>query len=218
MNTSRARSQSLLTDQDVETIEIELTAEQTLVLAQTAAAVPKTIARESTANLLATGNPPPAATAFVAAAPSAAATPLAATTPLPKQSSKPPRTGKVWLMVRVLIYGGLLTGVVYSYETGEAPAPVAHNTDSKPQEPAPVVSAASVASVASVADNEPVRISNPFDRTEIFEFPAGTSKADARAAVSKLLMERAHDRGPLLAEAPRHHSANAKHETRGSRT
>lgn len=43
---------------------------------------------------------------------------------------------------------------------------------------------------------EPVLYKNPFDRTEVFEFPAGTTQAEARDAVAKLLMERAQGRGP----------------------
>ena len=43
---------------------------------------------------------------------------------------------------------------------------------------------------------EPVLFKNPFDRTEVFEFPAGTTQAEAREAVAKLLMDRAHGRGP----------------------
>jgi hypothetical protein len=36
---------------------------------------------------------------------------------------------------------------------------------------------------------------NPFDATEVFEFPAGTGKTEAREAVAKRLLERARDRG-----------------------
>jgi hypothetical protein len=40
----------------------------------------------------------------------------------------------------------------------------------------------------------PVRFRNPFDATEVFEFPAGTSDADARDAVAALLLKRAQER------------------------
>ncbi len=40
----------------------------------------------------------------------------------------------------------------------------------------------------------PVRFANPFDRHEIFEFPAGTSSVEARDKVAELLMERARGR------------------------
>ena len=41
----------------------------------------------------------------------------------------------------------------------------------------------------------PVRVANPFDSSEIFEFPYGTSEADAREAIAGFLMERAVNRG-----------------------
>jgi hypothetical protein len=41
----------------------------------------------------------------------------------------------------------------------------------------------------------PVRVANPFDSSEIFEFPHGTSEADARDAIAGFLMERAVNRG-----------------------
>jgi hypothetical protein len=42
---------------------------------------------------------------------------------------------------------------------------------------------------------DPVRVVNPFDASETFEFPAGTSEADAREAVAGFLIERATRRG-----------------------
>jgi hypothetical protein len=44
------------------------------------------------------------------------------------------------------------------------------------------------------AQKPPVRIRNPFDRSEVFEFPPGTSRRKARQAVANLLLERARDR------------------------
>jgi hypothetical protein len=35
---------------------------------------------------------------------------------------------------------------------------------------------------------------NPFDRSEVFEFPPGTSRAEARAAVAEFLIDRARGR------------------------
>jgi hypothetical protein len=43
---------------------------------------------------------------------------------------------------------------------------------------------------------EPMLFKNPFDRTEVFEFPAGTTQQEARDAVARLLLDRAHGRGP----------------------
>ncbi len=44
---------------------------------------------------------------------------------------------------------------------------------------------------------EPLRVENPFDSTEVFEFPSGTSEADAREAVAGFLLERATLRGAV---------------------
>lgn len=46
---------------------------------------------------------------------------------------------------------------------------------------------------------EPLRVANPFDASEVFEFPAGTSEADAREAVAGFLIERATRRGAVVA-------------------
>jgi hypothetical protein len=48
---------------------------------------------------------------------------------------------------------------------------------------------------------EPLRVANPFDSTEVFEFPAGTTEADAQEAIAGFLLERASRRGVV---APRH--------------
>jgi len=47
----------------------------------------------------------------------------------------------------------------------------------------------------SVKSLEPsVQFSNPFDASEVFEFPPGTSDDQARQSVATILLERAHDR------------------------
>jgi hypothetical protein len=57
-----------------------------------------------------------------------------------------------------------------------------------------------------------VRFANPFDATEVFEFPAGTSKSAARAAVAKLLTARARGRLYFLnAKRARHHRPRPPH-------
>lgn len=47
---------------------------------------------------------------------------------------------------------------------------------------------------AALRDQVPVKFVNPFDTTEIFEFPPGTSETDVRDAVAELLLHRARDR------------------------
>jgi hypothetical protein len=41
-----------------------------------------------------------------------------------------------------------------------------------------------------------VKLANPFDRTEIFEFPAGTSAEEAQERVAETLLQRAQARAP----------------------
>lgn len=53
----------------------------------------------------------------------------------------------------------------------------------------PRVSAAPV-----VVEQPTVRVRNPFDKHEVFEFPAGTTPEEAHAAVADTLLERARGR------------------------
>jgi hypothetical protein len=67
--------------------------------------------------------------------------------------------------------------------------------------PAPVIQAPPPAPAPPRAEPpaaaaEPVLFKNPFDRNEVFELPAGTTQQEARDAVARLLMDRAHGRGP----------------------
>jgi hypothetical protein len=86
-----------------------------------------------------------------------------------------------------------LAGVGYLYAFAgkqTAPPPLA---SLELTDPDPVVpSVKKLTPVGSI-----VRVRNPFDRHEVFEFPAGTSKAEARDAVAKLLMDRAMERRSL---------------------
>ena len=60
-------------------------------------------------------------------------------------------------------------------------------------DPAPVPPPAVQA--AQLPPPEPVVLVNPFDATEKFTFPPGTSKADARDQMATLLLQRAAERG-----------------------
>jgi hypothetical protein len=49
---------------------------------------------------------------------------------------------------------------------------------------------------ASTTAAAAVTFANPFDHTEIFEFPAGTSAEEAQARVAEILLQRAQERAP----------------------
>jgi hypothetical protein len=59
----------------------------------------------------------------------------------------------------------------------------------------PVSEPAPVAQVAEAPPPEPVVLVNPFDKTEKFTFPPGTSKAEAREQMATMLLQRAAERG-----------------------
>lgn len=68
-----------------------------------------------------------------------------------------------------------------------------------PPPPAPAVASPALAVVLPVtlAEQEhrpPLHIRNPFDATELFEFPANTGKTEAREAIAELLLQRARER------------------------
>jgi hypothetical protein len=77
--------------------------------------------------------------------------------------------------------------IVYLAIPSEQPAPTATDRSNLPPG---LISVLSISASAPL----PVRFINPFDATEVFEFPPGTSEADARDRVAELLIERAQDR------------------------
>jgi len=56
----------------------------------------------------------------------------------------------------------------------------------------PTVAPAQTQPVAPATD--PIRLENPFDRSETFEFPPGTDSEQARQEVAELLLQRARER------------------------
>lgn len=57
-----------------------------------------------------------------------------------------------------------------------------------------VASEPAAARPAAAPSSDPVRLRNPFDRSEVFEFPPGTSRQEARQALAEMLLARAHER------------------------
>jgi hypothetical protein len=67
---------------------------------------------------------------------------------------------------------------------------------------------------APEASDAIVKYPNPFDPTEIFEFPPGTNRTDARQAVADLLLQRARERQALPASNPRRRTKVLVRETK----
>ncbi|MDB6090470.1 MAG: hypothetical protein JWN85_3254 [Gammaproteobacteria bacterium] len=101
-----------------------------------------------------------------------------------------------WPLARI---AGLLSIAAAVIALGSA----AHRAvDRNPPAPAIAIkasgSAAPAAPLLTESDSQPVRFKNPFDRSEVFEFPPGTSDAEARQEVANLLLQRAHERQSQL--------------------
>lgn len=89
------------------------------------------------------------------------------------------------LLVTVGVIGGTY---LFTTSSHTSPARAANSTQPVPSPP----------SLAPTPEHmpagKPVLFANPFDANEVFEFPAGTSRTEARDAVAKLLTERAMSR------------------------
>jgi hypothetical protein len=95
-----------------------------------------------------------------------------------------PRTGEVAIALSLAV-AAMAAGYALYSDRGAADA--ARATVARQDWPA----------VQAGPAGEPLRVANPFDATEVFEFPAGTSEADAHEAVAGFLLERATRRGVI---------------------
>lgn len=77
---------------------------------------------------------------------------------------------------------------LHAYLSREMPAPPREVASAR------AAQAQSVEAQWTEPAGEPVYFANPFDSSEVFDFPAGTTEAEAREAVAGFLMERAENR------------------------
>jgi hypothetical protein len=99
------------------------------------------------------------------------------------------------IILQVSVASVLSGGVAYLGTTQTQSVAVGANTNTVVSPPAHrATTVPPVADSAPAVDSAPVRFRNPFDLTEVFEFPPGTSETAARQAVADLLLQRAADR------------------------
>jgi hypothetical protein len=112
---------------------------------------------------------------------------------------------------------GLLGGLTYlATARARHPIPIVAHSGSRPtvapeaptSVPAPVPALALAPALPATPD-VPVRFKNPFDASEVFEFPAGMSRAEMRDAVAELLAQRALERQSLFVKRPRRNTKTA---------
>jgi hypothetical protein len=97
------------------------------------------------------------------------------------------RRARIAMVFGVVGIAFLVSGIAFVAPKRMQPVEAVAESDSTP--------AATGASTALPSvEAPPVRYANPFDATEVFEFPAGTSPVEARDAVAEMLLQRARDR------------------------
>jgi hypothetical protein len=99
------------------------------------------------------------------------------------------------IILLILAASVLSGGIAYLATTPAQPLPLDADTGERP--------AALQNTAPPSADNTPVRFTNPFDVTEVFEFPLGTSATEVRQAVANLLLQRAQARQNSLSKFTR---------------
>jgi hypothetical protein len=83
----------------------------------------------------------------------------------------------------------LVSGGVAHLAAKQSPVQPVATQSARPLPPPPPA-------VPAAVPDGPVLYKNPFDRSEVLEFPPGTTQDEARDAVAALLLERARGRGP----------------------
>jgi hypothetical protein len=118
----------------------------------------------------------------------------------PPKYDSPTRTRRfrLWPAAMAIAVIGIAAAIIWR----PAPHRVAQRAT-----PLPAVTITPPAASEAAAPAEPpvipVRVKNPFDANEVFEFPAGTTKAEARQKVSEVLLQRALDRRHQARDARR---------------
>lgn len=103
------------------------------------------------------------------------------------------------LIIRRAARSDLICGLTLAATLVMAMALVVWQRHPVPLRPAPAAMSPALivippVTIAEPEKRPPVQVRNPFDATEVFEFPAGTSETEAREATAELLLERARDR------------------------
>ena len=125
------------------------------------------------------------------------------TSHIPPAPREVAHTSDIWVSLCVAIALGLAAVAIALW-----PSP--RRAEAATQAEIPVVSTkaplSSSASQTALPDDSPTRFANPFDASEIFEFPAGTTEDDARESVAEILYERARERGVQTRSIKRVHN------------
>jgi hypothetical protein len=122
--------------------------------------------------------------------------------PVPDEGAHP---SDIWVSVGIAVVLGLIAATIALWPAGQraqtasqSAAPTQSRNDplsSRPPQVGP-----------SAAKNTPTRFTNPFDASEVFEFPPGTSQDAARESVAQMLLERARQRHAQISSVKHMHA------------
>ena len=112
------------------------------------------------------------------------------------------RVGNDWPAIAIQIaVATIFSGVIAYVATNPEQLVQAQAAVAKVDAPTPARPAQSAPSPAAPDEAVQVQVTNPFDKTEVFDFPPGTSETDAQLAVARILMQRAQERQSLWARS-----------------
>ena len=132
----------------------------------------------------------------------------------PKYDAGDARGSSDWPAIAIQIaVATIFSGVIAYVATNPEQLVQAQAAVGKVDAPTPVRSARPAPVEVPAAPDEPVQVqvTNPFDKTEVFDFPAGTSETDAQLAVARILMQRAQERQSLWARSDHRLKRRANH-------
>lgn len=123
--------------------------------------------------------------------------------PAPRETA---HTTDVWVSLSVAVALGMTAATIALW-------PAEQHAKNATQSVLPMASAAEhlpaspEQTEAAAVENSPTRFTNPFDASEVFEFPPGTSADAARESVAEMLLQRARERRPQISNMHGHRSA-----------
>jgi len=120
----------------------------------------------------------------------------------PRYDAGDTRISNDWPAIAIQIaVATIFSGVIAYVATNPEQLVQAQAAIGKVDAPAPARPAESAPPPAAPDEAVQVQVTNPFDKTEVFDFPAGTSETDAQLAVARILMQRAQERQSLWARS-----------------
>jgi hypothetical protein len=117
------------------------------------------------------------------------------TSHLPPDPREAAHTSDVWVSLSIALVLALAAATIALW-----PTPQSAKSATQLREPLPskVASFGLPSRTEPAVSSVPTRFTNPFDASEVFVFPPGTTEDAARQSVAEVLLQRARDREALI--------------------